>query len=63
MLASEIDPQQVYQNIKGLFILKTTRWNGVFLFPIENVNLRLRMFQTAVEKLGWIRYISMINTS
>ena len=44
--------QQDSQNIKDLPIWKTTRWNGVFLFPIENVHFRLHMFQTAVEKPG-----------
>ena len=53
ILASEIDLQQDNQNIKGLLIWKTTRCNGVFLFPIENVHFRLHMFHTAVEKLGW----------
>ena len=43
--------------------LLMTRWNCVFLFPIENVHFRLHMFQTAVEKLGWIRYISTTNNS
>ena len=62
MLASKIEDQQDNQNIKGL-LLKTTRWNGVFLFPIENVHFRLHMFQTTVEKLGSIRYISTINNS
>ena len=51
-MASEIEHQQDNQNIKGLLILKTTRSNGVFLSPIENVHFRLHMFQTAVEKLG-----------
>ena len=47
--ASEMEHQEDNQNIKGLLILKTTRWNGVFLFPIENVHFRLHMFQTAVQ--------------
>ena len=51
-MASEIEHQQDNQSIKGLFILKTTRSNGVFLLPIENVHFRIHMFQTAVEKLG-----------
>ena len=62
-MASEIEHQQDNQKIKYLLILKTTRWNGVFLFPIENVHFRLHMFQTAVEKPGWILYILMMNTS
>ena len=62
-MASEIEHQQDNQNIKGLLILKTTRSNGVFLFPIENVHVRLHMFQTAAERLGRIRYILMMNTS
>ena len=56
-----MEDQQDNQNIKGLLILKATRWNGVFLFPIENVHFRLHMFQTAVKKLGWIRHISTTN--
>ena len=39
-------------DMKGLLIWQTTRWNGVFLFPIENVHFRLHMFQAAVEKPG-----------
>ena len=63
MLASEIEHQEDNQNIKGLLILKTTRWNDVFLFPIESVHFRLHMFQTAIEKPGRIRYIPTIKIS
>ena len=59
----EKEHQEDNQNIKCLLILKTTRWNGVFLLPIENVHFHLHMFQTAVEKSWWIRYIPTINIS
>ena len=47
----------------GAFWVEKEHRDGVFLFPIENVHFRLHMFHTAVEKLGWIRYISTINNS
>ena len=35
---------------------------ALIFFTIENVHFRLHMFQTAVEKPGWIRYISIMNS-